>query len=254
MAFLDTSDRFSGKAKDFAKYRPTYPDEIIKFLRDRYGFSSKSICAEIGAGTGKFTKLLLKNKCRVFAIEPNPEMRAIAENSYKKLKSYTSVDATSVNTTLKDKSVDFVFCAQSLHWFSNAETAAEMRRILKPRGKVVIVWNKKDYKKSAFMTGIHKVFIEDSIDFLSVKIENIEDEKILADLFPQKFEKFSIPTKQILNREELIGRMLSTSYAPPKDHPKYDRFMAETNRLFMMHQKDGKVEFLYETVAYVLRI
>ncbi|APJ03957.1 class I SAM-dependent methyltransferase [Silvanigrella aquatica] len=247
----ETSDRFLGKTEDYKKFRPSYPLEIFQYLKQEHNLLESKICAEIGSGTGKFCELLIQNNNTVFAVEPNAEMRLAAEKSLGKFKSFISVNGNSENTTLKSQSVDFIFCAQSLHWFANEKTAKEMSRILKPHGKVVIVWNKKDYEKSSFMKGIHKIFIEDCIDFLSVKLENIPDDEILSSLFTEKYQSFSIASKQILNLEGLFGRMQSASYAPPENHPKYKKFRSEIENLFKKEEKKGTVEFLYETVTYV---
>lgn len=248
-----TSDRFSGKTEDYVKFRPGYPPEILAFLNKNYGFSSSTICADIGSGTGKFAELLLQNKNKVFAVEPNNEMRDAAEKSLAEFKNFQSISGNSMHTTLDNKSIDFVFCAQSLHWFANEHTAKEFKRILKPNGKVVIVWNKKAYEKSSFMKGIHKIFVEDCIDFLSVKLENIVDNEILSSLFKENYDLYSIETKQIFDLDGLIGRMMSISYSPPKGHPKHQKFIGEIKNLFQKEEKKGSVEFLYETVTYVFK-
>lgn len=248
---LSTSDRFLGKTDDYIKFRPGYPPEIIEYLNKNHGFTPESICAEIGSGTGKFLELLLQNNNKVYAVEPNDEMRGAAEKSFAAFKNFNSISGNSTNTTLNDHSVDFIFCVQSLHWFASENTADEFKRILKPNSKVVIIWNKKSYEKSAFMQGIHKIFIEDCIDFLSVKLENIADHEILSLLFKDHYDHYSIETKQILNLEGLIGRMMSASYAPPQGHPKHEKFISEIKKLFQQEEKKGMVEFLYETVTYV---
>ena len=248
-----TSDRFFGKTDDYVKFRPGYPPEILDYLKKKHDFSSNSICAEVGSGTGKFAELLLHNKNKVFAVEPNIEMRGAAEKSLSAFQNFKSISGDSVNTTLDDNSIDFIFCAQSLHWFANENTAKEFKRILKPNGRVVIVWNKKAYDKSVFMQGIHRIFIEDCIDFLSVKLENIEDKEILFSLFKENYDFYSIDTKQIFNLDGLIGRMMSASYAPPEGHPKHQKFISEIKNLFQKEEKNGSVEFLYETVTYIFK-
>ena len=250
---ISTSDRFLGKSDNYVKYRPSYPNDILIFLNQKHEFIQNSICAEIGSGTGKFTNLLIQNKNIVFAVEPNDEMRAASETSFAQYKNFISISGNSENTNLKSNSIDFIFCAQSLHWFANEKTASEFKRILKPNGRVVIIWNKKAYKKSAFMRGIHKIYIEDSIDFKSVKLENLEDKEILTDLFKDNYDFYTIESKQVFDLESLIGRMMSISYAPPQGHPKHDKFINEIKKLFHKEAINGKVEFLYETVTYVFK-
>lgn len=55
------TERFSDKVEDYEKYRPTYPKELIEFLTSQIGLDEKSAIADVGSGTGIFTKLLLEN-------------------------------------------------------------------------------------------------------------------------------------------------------------------------------------------------
>ncbi len=81
-------ERFSGKAKTYAKFRPKYPEEFIEYLYNELGFEKESIIADIGAGTGIFTEQLLKKGSTVFAVEPNEDMRRIAEENLSKYKKF----------------------------------------------------------------------------------------------------------------------------------------------------------------------
>jgi 16S rRNA A1518/A1519 N6-dimethyltransferase RsmA/KsgA/DIM1 with predicted DNA glycosylase/AP lyase activity len=76
---MDSKKRFSNRVENYIKYRPSYPKEAINFLYVNLGFNEKSIIADIGSGTGIFTKLLLERGSKVVAIEPNKEMRNAAE-------------------------------------------------------------------------------------------------------------------------------------------------------------------------------
>ncbi len=248
-----TSDRFTDRVDNYVKYRPSYPLELLTYLQNNFDFGSQSICADIGSGTGIFSEILLKNGNRVYSVEPNNEMREAAERNLIQYANFTSVMGTADSTSLQDHSIDFIFCAQSLHWFANAKTAAEFKRILKSNGKLAIIWNKKAYYQSKFMEGIRHIFIHDGIDFLSVKMENIEDEIILHDLLQAPFQKFSMNTKQTFHSyDELLGRLLSISYIPQQGHPKYEGFERNLKALYEKYKNEkGEVEYLYETVMYV---
>ncbi len=128
-----TSDRFLGKTDDYVKFRRGYPSKILDYLNKNHGFNENSICAEIGSGTGKFAELLLQNRNKVFGVEPNDEMRAAAEKILALFQNFKSISGNSGNTALDKRSIDFIFCAQSLHWFANENTAKEFKRILKKK-------------------------------------------------------------------------------------------------------------------------
>ncbi len=71
----DNFSRFTDRVDNYVKYRPTYPKEVIDTLRQQ-GINDGHLIADIGAGTGIFTKILLENGFKVVAVEPNDKMRA----------------------------------------------------------------------------------------------------------------------------------------------------------------------------------
>jgi SAM-dependent methyltransferase len=77
----NNKERFSNRVDAYVKYRPSYPDEAIAHLYHTIGFSVNSVIADVGAGTGKFTELLLWQGSRVIAVEPNKEMREARSRS-----------------------------------------------------------------------------------------------------------------------------------------------------------------------------
>jgi len=138
---LDPLGRFSNRVKDYVRYRPSYPAELIAHLRAHAGLGPACAVADVGAGTGIFTRLLLETGARVFAVEPNDAMRGAAEAELSGHPSLTSVKGTSEQTGLEDGSVDLITCAQSFHWFEPEGARREFRRILRPGGGVALVWN-----------------------------------------------------------------------------------------------------------------
>lgn len=137
---LNPLGRFSDRAVDYAKYRPIYPTEAIDKILEGLGDRSQLVVADIGAGTGISSRLLAERKIRVHAIEPNLEMRQAAL-------AHPLVEwgeGTAEKTNLADCSVDLVSCFQSFHWFDPEPTLLEFCRILKPKGRVALVWNLDD--------------------------------------------------------------------------------------------------------------
>ena len=76
---LDPTRRFSSRVENYRKYRPGYPAEVIALLRERCGLRLGVAVADLGAGTGIFTAQLLEAGARVWAVEPNRQMREAAE-------------------------------------------------------------------------------------------------------------------------------------------------------------------------------
>src|SRR5690606_11903763 len=135
--------RFFDRVKDYVKYRPDYPSAAIDYIKEIAELSAGSPVADIGSGTGIFAKRLLETGASVFGVEPNAAMRSAAEEFLRSEPNFTSIDGTAESTTLRDSSVDLVTAAQAFHWFDPKPTRAEFARILKPSGRIVLIWNER---------------------------------------------------------------------------------------------------------------
>lgn len=136
--------RFNQVAKIYDKYRPSYPEEYIIYIISKCNLNENSIIADIGAGTGIFSKQLLDNGLKVIGVEPNNEMRKVLEEKLKSNRNFTSIKGNDRNTGLEKSSIDLITVAQAFHWFNIEDFRKECIRILKPEGKIFIVWNKLD--------------------------------------------------------------------------------------------------------------
>ncbi|MCL2118714.1 MAG: class I SAM-dependent methyltransferase, partial [Planctomycetaceae bacterium] len=142
---MNSEDIFTGKADIYQKFRSTYPDEFIEYLYVQVGLNADSIIADIGSGTGIFSRQLLEKGSRIYCVEPNDDMRQIAEKDLSGFDNFISVNAPAENTGLQEKSFDFVTAATAFHWFDGTAFQSECRRMMKSNGKVVLVWNIRDY-------------------------------------------------------------------------------------------------------------
>lgn len=108
---LRTTENFNDKADIYAKYRPDYPNAYIDYLFSANQLKEDRIVADIGSGTGIFSHQLLERGLKVIGVEPNDDMRKMAEQSLKLYTRFQSIKATAENTTLKEHSVDLVTVA-----------------------------------------------------------------------------------------------------------------------------------------------
>src|SRR5580765_7216511 len=122
---IDPTTRFTTRVDNYVKYRPSYPAAIITLLETECGLTSESLVADIGSGTGLLTELFLKHGNKVFAVEPNAEMRAAGERLLARYPSFISVSATAESTTLEDNSIDLIVAGQAFHWFERAAAKVE---------------------------------------------------------------------------------------------------------------------------------
>jgi SAM-dependent methyltransferase len=128
-------------ADHYVRGRPDYPPKVALWLRDTLGLRAGQTVVDLGAGTGKFTRRLADTGARVIAIEPVAPMR---EKLAAALPQVEVRDGTAQTMPLDDASADVVVCAQAFHWFANAAALAEIHRVLKPGGRLGLIWNLRD--------------------------------------------------------------------------------------------------------------
>lgn len=104
-----STTRFFDRVDDYIKIRPHYPKEIIKVLKNKIGFNNDFIIADIGAGTGISSELFINNENKVFAVEPNTEMREAGKLIFERNSNFISVDGKAESTTLLNNSIDLIF-------------------------------------------------------------------------------------------------------------------------------------------------
>ena len=245
----DPKKRFSNRASYYAKYRPRYPEAILTFMEDELGLSEASIIADVGSGTGILSELFLKHGNPVFGVEPNMEMRNIAEALLSQYPSFKSRDGTAEATTLAAASIDFVTAAQAFHWFDRLKTHAEFLRILKPHGWVLLIWNTRK-NSPGFMEAYERLVSEYANRAHSRRTakDKVGDQALSTFLGEYKVKTFS--NNQILDFEGLAGRLLSSSYVPLHGEARYDSMMGGLRKLFDSYQEGGIVGLEYETETY----
>ncbi len=204
---INPQGRFSNRAEDYAKYRPSYPSEAIDYILAGLDVPSKLIAADIGAGTGISSRLLADRGVKVIAIEPNAAMRQLAE--VHPLVEFC--DGSAENTKLPNNAVDIVTCFQSFHWFNPEPTLTEFARILKPQGKLAAIWNNRDREDrfTAEYSNLTQIFSNNQSELRYGTEELIRETSLFSTVTQLVF-----PSQQALNRDSLIGRVMSTSYIP----------------------------------------
>jgi ubiquinone/menaquinone biosynthesis C-methylase UbiE len=120
--------------EDYERGRPGYPSEAVRVA----GLPSSATVLDLGAGTGKLTRLLGSAFVRVIAVEPDDEMRRllVAHSPEAEV-----LAGSAEQIPVADASVDAVFAAECFHWFDTEHALAEVSRVLRPRGALVLMWN-----------------------------------------------------------------------------------------------------------------
>lgn len=253
MLQTDSTQRFSDRVDNYIRYRPSYPPQVLETLRSECGLAASSAVADIASGTGIFSRLLLENGNRVYGVEPNREMREAAERLLADFGGFMSVAGTAEATTLPDHSVDFATAAQAAHWFDLPKARKEFARILKPQGWAVLIWNERCTDTTSFLREYEELLLRYGTDYEKVRHENTTDN--IGEFFtPTPFEQRVFDMRQDFDYAQLEGRLLSSSYAPMKGHPKYEPMLQELRRVFDAHHKNGGVGMEYRTRVYYARL
>ncbi len=250
MTFADAKERFSNRTADYVRYRPGYPREVLDLLHTWCNLTPDHTIADIGSGTGLLSKLFLDHGNRVYGVEPNPEMRAAGEEFLRAYAGFTSVAGSAEATTLPSHSVEFVAAAQAFHWFDPSSARREFQRILKPEGRVIVLWNERLLEETEFLRAYEALLQRFGTDYSRVSESYPRPEQMLEFFGASEFTSHSLPNTQELDFEGLSGRLRSSSYAPPPGHPNFAPMMGELQGIFSAHQKDGMVRMDYRTRIY----
>jgi SAM-dependent methyltransferase len=197
--------------------------------------------------------MFLKNGNTVYCVEPNVEMRAAGEQLLARDPNFHSVAGTAEDTTLPNASVDLVVAGQAFHWFDPPRARAEFRRILRPAGSVVLMWNTRRLKTSPFLRGYEELLQRFGTDYRDVVHTNVDPAKLAAFFGSGGFRTFRLDNEQLFDREGLRGRLRSSSYTPPPGHPNFEPMMAELDRQFDAFNDRDRVRFEYDTEVSVGR-
>jgi len=259
----NSTSRFSDRVEDYVKYRPHYPEAILSYLQERYTFGPGWVVADIGSGTGISTELFLRFGNKVFAVEPNREMRSKAEELLARYPGFISVEGTAEATGLGDESVDLIVAGQAFHWFDPVKTRTEFVRIgrpgaaaragagevpVRPGAVVALIWNER-LILSDFEREYEGLILQYSGDYKTINHKNITDERIGDFFHPQSYELRSFENEQVFDFDGLKGRLLSSSYIP-KEGVRYSEMIAALKALFDRHAANGRVRVGYETKVY----
>ncbi len=248
----DSTVRFSNRVSDYTKFRPDYPATAIDYLFENITLHAQSRIADVGSGTGILTSSLLKKGCSVVAVEPNGPMRAESDLRLGESVNYQSVAGSAEATTLENESVDLITAAQAFHWFDVDLTKAEFARILKPGGRIVLIWNRRVSSQEGFQME-YESLLNSLVPEYSKVSHSRSNDTVIEKFLGAGMQKVEFPNHQAFNFDGLKGRLQSSSYCPTSEQAGYAELMLAMSNLFDKFAEGGQVRFEYATQVYIGR-
>ena len=235
----NTENFFMNKQDYYNKYRPNYDKEIINILKEKYGLNSESVIADYGAGTGKFTDLIIPYINKLYFVEPNKDMInfAIENIKYSKI---IFLNEKAEETSIPKELVDFAFAVHSFHYFEKDKFKIELEKTLKNDGYFCIIWY--DYlDKNNPLQVEWKELMYQKKGFSDNR--NKKSDRI--DIYKNSlYEEHNFVIKKDFTFEELLGLGLSVSSTPLlAQTEEYAMFENKVKDIFNKYQKNNKVEF-----------
>jgi SAM-dependent methyltransferase len=247
------TERFSGRAENYRRYRPGYPPAAIELLAAQCGLSAAAVVADVGSGTGILTEQLLERGAAVIGIEPNDAMRAAAEARLGGNPRFRSVAATAEATTLAPGSVDLWVAGQAFHWFDVPVARTEALRVLRGGAWAALLWNERPPAPGAFLAEYEALLRQHASEYTTIAARRA-DETSMREFLGAAMQCACFPNQQVLDFAGLEGRLLSSSYAPEPGHPQHEPLLAGLRRVFERHQRGGEIVFPYQTRVYFAQL
>jgi ubiquinone/menaquinone biosynthesis C-methylase UbiE len=242
----------SGFTKGAAAYergRPDYPAAAISFMVEQLRLKAGTTVVDIGAGTGKLSRLLVAAGAQVIAVEPVAAMR---DQFAAVLPDTEILDGTAEALPLADASANAATAAQAFHWFANAKALAEIHRVLKPHGRLGLIWNNRD-RTANWAREIWKLVERSEGNLPRYHKGNWKDALHQYAGFHPTIEQ-SFPHAQRGDFTMVTDRISSLSFVASMNDDDRARLLGEVRQLLEHHPETrgkGIIEIPYRTDVYI---
>ena len=240
------SRSFESIAEVYERVRPGYPKAAVSWLAEKLPIDSRTIVLDLGAGTGKLTRELLPFAGRVIALEPGPAMLTQLERA---VPGAEPLLGAAEAIPLDAASVDAVVCGQSFHWFRHGEALAEIRRVLKPGGRLGLIWNLRDdadeFQRE--VTTLFQPFVPEGRKGPRESVAPLVAPELVGEV-----ENAVFPFQHELDADGVVDRMSSTSFVASAPDSVRRAFFASLRAA--VAARGGRVAFRYRTEVYVTAV
>src|SRR5665213_3108632 len=210
---MSFTDRFSGRAGDYAAGRPSYPEAALDVLFEGLGDAAEIVVADLGAGTGISSRQLA---------------------------------ASAEHTGLGEASIDLAAAFQAFHWFDHPKALAEIVRILRPGGRAALVYNERD-ESDPFTAAYGDIVRKYATDATERRRADGIEVFLAYEAWVAK-HRIEVRNQYALDLDGVLARARSTSYLP-KDGPIANDLHAEIRALVARFARDGRVTMAMRTIV-----
>lgn len=227
---------FASVADAYERARPEYPADAVWWLAG----DDPADVVDLGAGTGKLTRGLAALGHRVTAVEPLGEMLECLRRALPEVR---AVEGSAERIPLPDASADVVVCAQAFHWFDQQAALAEIARVLRPGGRVALVWNSRDDRVP------WTAMLSETIGRETVEANDGETPIAASALFGL-VERATFSFVQRLGRKELRDLVRSRSYCAVMTPAEREEVLARVDGLYDAHADADGIDLPYKTECF----
>jgi ubiquinone/menaquinone biosynthesis C-methylase UbiE len=228
----------------YERARPEYPAEAVVWMAEQLDLRAGRTVLDLGAGTGKLSRALVRTGARVIAVEPGEAMLAQLRQAVSEAE---ALHGAAEAIPLRDESVDAVTVGQAFHWFRHDEALPELHRVLRAGGGVALVWNSRDQDSS-----LQRRVSELIEPLVQARAAAWDSSRYLreSELFgPVEERRFRFVHE--LDADGLVDRILSISFIAAAPAQKRGELERKLRKLVAANR--GSVEFPYVSDVYVSR-
>ena len=221
---------FDLQADAYDRGRPGYPAEAIAFVVETLGITSGATIVDLAAGTGKLTRELVATGADLIAIEPVAGMREVLSRSLPDVRPDVRVaNGTAESLPLGDASVDGVVVAQAFHWFDGPRALIELARVLRPGGRLAVVFNVRD-ERDRVQAALERVWEPYRGDTPTHRTGAWQQAFEPADRFTA-LTHHAFGNDQRVSADQLVDRVVSVSFIATLDEARRSAVEAEVRTL-----------------------
>ena len=235
---------FGDRAEQYEQARPSYAADAVAWLVEQLGIGPDATVCDLAAGTGKLTRLLVPAGAALLAVEPVAGMRSVL---HRELPAVPVAAAVAEALPFADGALDAVTVAQAFHWFDQPVALREIARVLRPGGRIALVWNARD-DSGGWVVEFTDTVVGRS-EFrqggVAAVVGSIAESGLYGAVEETEFDHV-----QVLRRDELLELVRSRSQCAVVSEEEGLPVLRRAGALFDRYATDGTLAMPYTTACF----